>query len=70
MTVTKVKPSSSKPIGVSFSYKCHKVRWAYRLKYVAARPSIVSTPYELIVLGLQSQPSFNNIGGYHLYSNY
>jgi hypothetical protein len=67
MTVTKVKPSSSKPIGVSFSYKCHKVRWAYRLKYVAARPSIVSTPYELIVLGLQSQPSSNNTRSYHFY---
>lgn len=44
MAITKVKPSSSKPIGVSFSYKCHKVRWAYRLKYVAASPRIVSCP--------------------------
>ena len=60
MTVTKVKPSSSKPIGVSFCYKCHKVRWAYRLKYVAARPSIMSMPYELTALGLQGQSSSNN----------
>ena len=44
MTVTKIKPPSSKPIGVSFSHRYHNLRWGSRLKYVAARISITVKP--------------------------
>lgn len=44
MTVTKIKPPSSKPIGVSFSHRCHILRWVSRLKYIAARIIVTVKP--------------------------
>ena len=50
MTITKVKPPSSKPVGVSFSHKCHNVRWVYRLKYIAAILNLRMMPFTKTIL--------------------
>ena len=45
MTITKVKPPSSKPVGVSFSHRYHNVKWVYRLKYIAAILNLRMMPF-------------------------
>ena len=45
MTIAKVKPPSSKPVGVSFSHRCHNVSWVYRLKYIAATANLRMMPF-------------------------